>query len=140
MRSLGFLTVAVCVALPCPSQAQNVVFTPEERQQGEVIINVAEKYFAATLRDAPSAIFKNVFIGKRPNPRPGSKVVVCGQINGRNAFGGYTGFQYFIASEKDVHVGKIVGLDVGKVCANERVFDTKDYSAEMRAALDTAQK
>jgi hypothetical protein len=136
MRAIGLLAIAMCVACPKPALAQEVVFTAEERQQGEAIIKTAGDHFVASLRDAPSAIFKNVFIGKRPNQQPGSKVVVCGQVNGRNAYGGYTGFQTFIASEKEVHVGKVIGLDVAKVCANDRVFDTRDYSAELRAALE----
>lgn len=140
MRSLGLLAFALCAATPAVLQAQSAAFTSEEREQGEAIIQSAAEHFAASLRDASSATFRNVFIGTRPDRRPGSKIIVCGQVNARNGYGGLTGFQHFIASANDVHVGRIVGLDVGEVCANDRVFDTRDYSAELRSALDAAQQ
>lgn len=46
---------------------------------------------AASLRDPGSAQFRNV-----KSVTNGRGTAVCGEINGKNAFGGYAGFQDFV--------------------------------------------
>ncbi len=46
-----------------------------------------------TLRDPASAQFRNV----RRSWSPNGSATFCGQVNARNGFGGYTGFQRFIS-------------------------------------------
>jgi len=57
------------------------------------IDDAARKQVKSALKDPDSAQFQNIrgytFSG------PGGGYVVCGQVNGRNSFGGYTGFQPF---------------------------------------------
>lgn len=45
------------------------------------------------LKDPDSAAFKKVYFsrGKRGIP------MVCGQVNAKNGFGGFSGFEYFIS-------------------------------------------
>lgn len=45
------------------------------------------------LKDPKSADFRNVFLNSA-----GGAVVACGEVNSRNGFGGYVGFQSFVAS------------------------------------------
>ena len=52
----------------------------------------AEKAVSENLRDPASAEFRNVSY-RQANT---GAHVVCGEVNGRNGFGGYAGFQQFI--------------------------------------------
>ena len=54
-------------------------------------IEEAKAAVVSVLKDPGSAQFQNVFI---TTPRQG--MAVCGEINAKNSYGGYTGFQYFI--------------------------------------------
>jgi hypothetical protein len=119
---------------------QNASLTVEERSVGEATVQAAGQFFAVTSRDPSSVSFRNVFLGKRPKPTSNSKIVVCGEINARNGFGGFTGFQAFIASGTDVYVGRVAGMDVADACITDRVFDSRDYAPEMRAAFDAVGK
>lgn len=49
--------------------------------------------FRQTLRDPQSAEFRDLYAS-----RSDSTVDVCGRVNARNAFGGYTGWQRFVSS------------------------------------------
>ncbi len=49
------------------------------------------------LRDSRSAEFRNVVFHAYQGRTP----VVCGQVNARNGFGGYTGFQGFVGAGSD---------------------------------------
>lgn len=49
---------------------------------------VAEKYIKARMKDPSSTEFRNQFIGKKGAP--------CGEVNAKNSFGGFTGFQRYI--------------------------------------------
>lgn len=51
------------------------------------MILVGEEQVKSQLRDPNSANFKNQFIGNKGD--------VCGEVNSKNGFGGYTGFQRY---------------------------------------------
>jgi hypothetical protein len=134
MKFLSLLSLATaCVATSVVAQSE--LFNAEERAQGEASIRAAAAFFASSLREPSSATFRNVFIGKRPPPTKTLKIIVCGEINARNGFGGYTGFQHFIVSGGSVYTGRIAGLSVREACFDNRVFDTRDYSPELTAAF-----
>jgi hypothetical protein len=59
----------------------------------------------AKMKDPASAIFQNVHAGTLPG-------ILCGEVNARNGFGGYTGFVYFYADDKG-------GAGVSSVLANQ---------------------
>lgn len=46
----------------------------------------------ATLKDPESATFRDVIVVRKPG-----SIAVCGYINAKNGFGGYTGFKQFMA-------------------------------------------
>lgn len=57
------------------------------------LASTAQQQVRAGLRDPGSAQFRSVrVVGQRPYER-----AVCGEVNAKNAFGAYTGFQGFVA-------------------------------------------
>ena len=48
------------------------------------------------LKDSQSAEFRNVFFHRGSKNIP----VTCGEVNSKNSFGGYSGFEYFISAGK----------------------------------------
>ena len=54
-------------------------------------INIVKSTIKSTLKDPESAKFKNMRVSII-NPK-----VVCGEVNSKNSFGGYTGFQKFVS-------------------------------------------
>ena len=68
-------------------------------KQREMDVNLkllGEKYIKAKLKDPSSAEFRNQFIGIKGAP--------CGEVNSKNSFGGFTGFQRYIVAGKDMAV------------------------------------
>lgn len=55
------------------------------------------EYVAQQLKDPDSAKFRNLeaFDGEQ------GRVVVCGEVNAKNSFGGYTGFQLFFVAYRN---------------------------------------
>lgn len=69
------------------------------------------KLVEASLRDPSSAQFRNLVTVTEPQIAPTAGLVVtpggkvlCGEVNGKNGFGGYAGFQRFIA---DISSGRV---------------------------------
>lgn len=58
-----------------------------EKESGEKFIEQAKKAVRFNLKDPDSAQFRNI--------RQPSTGVVCGEVNAKNAMGGYVGFQRF---------------------------------------------
>jgi hypothetical protein len=129
----------LALVMPVAAIAQPAGITTEERGQAEVSIQNAGRYLAQTMRDPASATFRNVFLYKRINAKPGHKVTVCGEVNARNGYGGLTGFQQFMVSGDRVYVGSAVGLDVAYLCRNNNpAVDTRDYAPDIRASFNAA--
>ena len=73
----------------------------------------AEKAVKAMLKDPASAQFSGLYVVFEPPDDGVRRVAVCGYVNARNSYGGYTGKQRFVASG---HIGKVASstlLDVG---------------------------
>lgn len=51
-----------------------------------------------TLKDADSAKFRSVYLIKADVEDGSLAYDVCGEVNAKNSFGGYTGYQKFVAS------------------------------------------
>jgi hypothetical protein len=65
----------------------------------EQVLEAAKKSLADTLKDPGSAQFRNVrFVEYLEG------VVVCGDVNGKNSYGGYVGFRDFVASSISSHM------------------------------------
>jgi hypothetical protein len=61
---------------------------------------VGEQFVSPHLKDPASAHYRNITYRTR-NSLP----VLCGEVNARNSFGGYTGFEYFVAMGNLVQIG-----------------------------------
>jgi hypothetical protein len=59
-----------------------------------VLIENAEAAIQQSLRDPGSAEFRNGYVHIVAD----SQRVVCGEVNSRNGYGGYAGFQRFISA------------------------------------------
>ena len=63
---------------------------PAAKVNEYTLFRIARENAKARLKDPDSAQFRNQFVGKKGVP--------CGEVNSKNSFGGYTGFQRFVAS------------------------------------------
>ncbi len=69
----------------------------EEKNQQRLFIIVTQDGVRSRLKDPASAEFRNVLF-KRHEGTP----IVCGEVNSKNGFGGYTGFQHFVGAGEDL--------------------------------------
>jgi len=58
----------------------------------DTVVAQAQADVAKTLRDPSSAQFREVIVRRATT----GAQIVCGEVNGRNGYGGYAGFQEFI--------------------------------------------
>ncbi len=65
--------------------------------QESVWIEVSKDGIRSRLKDPGSAQFRNVFFS-----RADGTPVVCGEVNSKNSFGAYGGYQRFVASGEDL--------------------------------------
>ena len=56
-------------------------------------IELARRDVSTAMRDPSSATFRNLSAVKHPS---GKFLAVCGEVSGKNGFGGFTGFNHFI--------------------------------------------
>jgi hypothetical protein len=89
-------SVAALVLVGCEPIAHQ---TPEPVRPAEVVrirefVDQAKSNAARDLRDPSSAQFRGLAVGAM-----GLRRVLCGEVNGKNAFGGYAGFAAFYALE-----------------------------------------
>ncbi|MDO9470956.1 MAG: hypothetical protein Q7J23_09615 [Nitrosomonas sp.] len=67
----------------------------------ESIITDAQEAIKSQLKDPYSAVFDDIYLGKAENGAP----VVCGTVNAKNSYGGYTGrkkFYYLDAAPRPI--------------------------------------
>lgn len=86
--------LAVALAFAVGSCDQNV----DDKPSDQAMIMVARDAVKARLRDPSSAEFKNERIGHHE----GKAVVVCGEVNSKNGFGGMGGFERFMSNGDEV--------------------------------------
>jgi hypothetical protein len=70
--------------------------TPAQKRHKEAtaIIAMGEKYVKEKIREPASAQFRNQFIGKGGAP--------CGEVNAKDAFGAYLGYQRYISVAREL--------------------------------------
>jgi hypothetical protein len=77
------------------------------------IITAAKSAIAEDLKDPDSVRFRNVVVHDAPDH---SYYMVCGEMNSKNSFGGYTGYSQFltfVTDQKEV-VMKVIGDEEAK--------------------------
>lgn len=80
--------VCVCLAACGKSEAQR------QRESAATLTSLGEKYVKEKILEPSSAQFRNQFIGKKGAP--------CGEVNAKDAFGAYIGFQRYISVARDL--------------------------------------
>lgn len=83
-------TLALLTA--CSGAYQSYTSSALTRSQ---VANV-ESVVSSTLRDPGSAQFRNIRLVTANRKDGGAEQWVCGEVNGKNGFGGYVGFQPFV--------------------------------------------
>ncbi len=68
-----------------------------DKNKQDIFIWNTKDYVRSRLKDASSAQFKNVFYSKASGTH-----VVCGQVNSKNAYGGYVGYKYFVSGSPEL--------------------------------------
>lgn len=88
-------TIALILVLSIQLSHAALAMTPDEAI-GAAIHN-AKSAVEQRLRDSGSVRYRNVGV-YRPNASNPYPQVVCGEVNARNGFGGYTGYEIFVWS------------------------------------------
>ncbi|WP_343729187.1 hypothetical protein [Duganella sp.] len=86
------ITIALLLALgACGKTAEQ-----KQREEAAALTTLGEKYVREKVLEPTQAQFRNQFIGKGGAP--------CGEVNAKDAFGGYIGFQRYISVARDLTV------------------------------------
>ena len=107
--------VAICLAIATSASADDPggPFGPAKVSKADIAL--AQGTVRAALLDPASANFGPVGAGQNPRGR----VVICGLVNGKNAFGGYTGDQYFygaLSADRSTFFVNGIGGNSGFLC------------------------
>jgi hypothetical protein len=86
--------------------------TKDEFADADLIVSTAAKSFFDKAIDAETTQFRNVAFRRRALADGKSYIIMCGETNGANRFGGMTGFKAFM-------VGKFQGRRYDPVVAGE---------------------
>jgi len=81
---LVLLTIAGCGETPAQ----------KKHKEAAALIAMGEKYVKEKIREPASAQFRNQFIGKGGAP--------CGEVNAKDAFGAYLGYQRYISVAREL--------------------------------------
>jgi len=91
------------------TNSASVALSPaQERDHQRTWVFETQQAVRAKMRDPESVRFRNVVFHRGVGGVP----MVCGEVNGRNGFGAYSGFQPFIASGADF--GPITPTDMAR--------------------------
>lgn len=72
----------------------------------------------ARMKDPDSIVIRSSFIVRKPNRNNGEDIAVCGIVDGKNSFGGFTGGARFVSVSTTLKVG------------NSETFDTRTIQIE----------
>ena len=86
----GLLAVAAMLALAGCGETR----AQKKQREASAVIAMGEKYVREKIREPASAQFRNQFIGKGGAP--------CGEVNAKDAFGTYIGFQRYISVAREL--------------------------------------
>ncbi|MPQ56431.1 hypothetical protein F8197_06980 [Duganella sp. FT27W] len=86
----GLLAVAAMLALAGCGETR----AQKKQREASAVIAMGEKYVREKIREPASAQFRNQFIGKGGAP--------CGEVNAKDAFGAYLGYQRYISVAREL--------------------------------------
>lgn len=79
-------------------------------------VKIAKQNVVRNFRDPVNVQYRNVYISKT-----GENAILCGEVNGKNAYGGFVGFRSFVAFlDKDTTVvgGELFPPDLAEATKN----------------------
>lgn len=82
------LTMAMAMLGACGQKAAY------QQREAAAVISMGEKYVREKIREPHAAQFRNQFIGRGGAP--------CGEVNAKDAFGRYIGFQRYISVAREL--------------------------------------
>ena len=131
------LALVIALMVSSATHGQTLIFTPEQRADGERQVAAAGKSLADRLRNPSTARFRNVKLFKTVGRDGKEHVSFCGEVNSENGYGGMSGFEKFTAAGETLIEGKGSFISADIVCGNNtpRVHDSRDYSSELRKAF-----
>jgi hypothetical protein len=88
------MKAALAIALACAITAAHAD-VPDS-----VLVEMTQRIIVHDLKDPDSAHFRDVRVSSPPTIAP--KVIVCGEVNAKNSYGGYTGFKRFFLGRAGV--------------------------------------
>ncbi len=94
-RFITFILTAM-ITISCATGSQIVMATPTQLTAQQV--HEVKSKVAALLRDPSSTEFRNIRAANAVLEDNRNVIAVCGEVNGKNAFGGYVGFTPFLGS------------------------------------------
>ena len=86
----GALAVLLGTGLLACGQSQ----ADKQHEEAAVLTSLGEKYVKEKILEPSKAQFRNQFIGKGGAP--------CGEVNAKDAFGAYIGYQRYISVARDL--------------------------------------
>ncbi len=123
----------------CVTEARRK-FSAAQIAQGRAQMREIAEEMAETLKDPPSARFRNVSIIKTIGDGGKETISVCGELNAKNSYGGYTGYVPFTIFSNRVFIDDfIAGVKVGDLCVGTNTARSpQDFTAEMRQLFTVA--
>jgi hypothetical protein len=97
---------------------------PTKARAAEIarFVKGAKEKIEAQLKDPTSVQYKGLFVSKRADS---GELILCGQVNAKNGYGGYDGFHPFISSTGSmVYWGGQIAALLPEFCGT-KVFDVK---------------
>lgn len=86
--------------LLCLTMATSTHAAPLTKQQAKKLTSTLRQALKDTLTDEDSAKFRNEYLSM--SEIDGStEIALCGEVNSKNQFGGYAGFQQYIVTTSD---------------------------------------
>jgi len=71
------------------------VFAQPSNEEIAAFVSKAKSNITQGFKDPQSAQFKGLFVGKN-----GAMLTLCGEVNAKNSYGAYVGFQKFFATSE----------------------------------------
>ncbi|NYE60787.1 hypothetical protein FHW58_001939 [Duganella sp. 1224] len=88
------MRLAITMALALVLAGCGKTAAQKQQEDAATLTKLGEKYVKEKILEPSQAQFRNQFIGKGGAP--------CGEVNAKDAFGGYIGFQRYISVARDL--------------------------------------
>lgn len=138
MRGVALALLLIIAASPAAAETDYALprpLTEAERATGEAMIDTAARYLVDIAKEPESVRFRRVHLRTNLDPTNGQvRIGVCGETNGRNSYGGYTGWRTFSYARGALRFGE------NECPATRGWYDGRDYAPELTQAFAAASR